>query len=94
MNLTKKQLDTIEHLAYLAFPPMRIAIVIEEDPYEFSMEIKDIQSDASRAYYKGWMQLQVEMREEMIKTAKNGSNSSLKELLDIMKVTNNLLSYE
>lgn len=91
MNLTKVQLDLIEKMAYMLFSPSLIAINLEVDELEFDECVKTPGTDARKAFYRGFIKQQSELREALIKSAMNGSNPAQQELL---KLRDKLIQYE
>ena len=94
MNLSTEQLKAIEDLAYRLISPEMVAISLELDELDFIHAIRTPGSSARNAYYKGYLQQTVEVREGIIKTAKNGSNPAQVELLKFLKDINQHLKYE
>ena len=89
MNFTTEQLKAIEDLAYRMITPELIALNIEADSYDFIEEIKDKSTDASKAFYKGYISQLIETREFIIKSAQNGSNPAQMELLKFINEMQN-----
>lgn len=94
MNLTTEQLKAIENLAYRMLTPDMVAINIGVDELDFIHDIRTPGTDARRAYYSGYLKQTIEVREGIIKTAKNGSNPAQVELLKFLKDVNQHLKYE
>ena len=94
MKLTPEQLKAIEDLAYRLIAPDMVAINIGVDEIEFIHAIRTAGTEARNAYYKGYLQQSIEVREGIIKTAKNGSNPAQVELLKFLQEINQHLKYE
>ncbi len=94
MNLSKEQLEQVELLAYRMFSPANIAVAIEVDVIDFIDEVRTRGTEAHQAFFRGYMQQQAELRESIIKAAKNGSNPAQMELLKLLKKTNQAINYE
>lgn len=85
MHLSSEQLDAIEEMAYMLFPPVMIAINIEVDETDFCSDVNIPGKQARTAYYKGLLRHQMEMRASIMKAAKNGSNPAQQQMLNLMK---------
>ena len=94
MNLKPEQLKAVEDLAYRLISPEMVAISIGVDEFDFIHAVRTPGTEARNAYYKGYLQQTVEVREGIIKTAKNGSNPAQVELLKFLKDINQHLKYE
>jgi len=73
MSIETDILKEITKLAALFLPPDRIARIIEMDAEEFKQALIDPKSEIFRAYYVGFDKADVELRESVIKIAKQGS---------------------
>lgn len=85
MNLTKEQLDMVKKLAERTLPAVLIASALEVDEVDFVDEICTPGTPARKAYFSGMMQQIIETREAVIKSARNGSNPALNELLSFIR---------
>ncbi|MGL4852748.1 MAG: hypothetical protein ACRC3Z_08920 [Phocaeicola sp.] len=94
MNLTADQLKSVEELAYRLIAPELVAINLGVDELDFIHAIRTPGTDARNAYYRGYLQQTIEVREGIIKTAKNGSNPAQVELLKFLNDVNQHLKYE
>ncbi len=94
MSLTPEQLKTIEDLAFRLVTPSLIAIAVEIDEVDFLQDLRSYGSDIRCAFYKGYLKQQIEVRESLIKAAKNGSNPAQIELLKFFKQMNQAIEYE
>ena len=83
--MNAEQLNTIEEMAYRCFTPDMIAINLEMNEFEFLELIETPNSEVRKAFYKGVIRLQTELREDVIKAAKNGSNPAIEQLTKLMK---------
>lgn len=94
MNLTTEQLKAVEDLAYRLIAPDMVAINIGVDEIDFIHAIRTPGTDVRNAYFRGYLQQTIEVREGIIKTAKNGSNPAQVELLKFLNDINRHLKYE
>ena len=85
MYLNQEQLNQIEEMAYRCFVPFLIAINLELDETEFIEAISIEGTDIRKAYYKGLIRQQMELRDALIKAAHNGSNPAQEQLMKIME---------
>jgi len=85
MYLTPEQLSQVEEMAYRCFEPFMIAINLELDEIEFIGQIFIEGTDIRKAYYKGLIRQQMELREALIIAARNGSNPAQEQLMKIME---------
>ena len=83
--MKEEQLKIIEEMAYRCFTPELIAINLELNEFEFLAMLELQNSDVRRAFYKGIIRLQTEIRESIIKAANNGSNPAQEQLLKLIK---------
>lgn len=84
MHLTEEQLKQVEEMGYRLFLPELVAINIEADEEEFMMAVEEIGSDVRKAYYKGLIRQECELRDSIIKAAHNGSNPAQEQLLKMV----------
>jgi Fic family protein len=85
MYLTPEQLNQVEEMAYRCFAPFLIAINLELDEIEFIGQIFIEGTNIRKAYFKGLIRQQMELREALIKAAHNGSNPAQEQLMKIME---------
>ncbi len=74
MNLTEEQLKGIENMASLFFSAADIAFNIEVDVDDFTELIQTKQGEAYKAYFKGWMNSEKDLRKSILESALNGSS--------------------
>lgn len=86
MHLSAEQLNMIEEMAYRLFPPVMIAINIEADELDFIEAINTPGETARNAYYKGLIRQQMELRDSIIKAAKNGSNPAQQQIISLSNI--------
>lgn len=84
MHLSEEQLRAVEEMGYRLFSPELTAINIEVDEYEFVEEIETPGTEIRKAYYKGIIRQETELREAIIKAAGNGSNPAQEQLLRLL----------
>lgn len=85
MNLSKEQLEEVERLAGLFYPPKIIASNIEVDEEDFEILIKSKTGDAYSAYIKGWLRSDFELRKSIMNSALNGSNPAQQQMCEYQK---------
>ncbi len=85
MNLRKEQIEAIEDFAYNLIPIPIIAVMIEVDELGLREAIGEYDSEARRAYYKGYGRMLMETRKSIIRSAQNGSNPAQMELLQFIR---------
>jgi hypothetical protein len=83
MFLNPEQLEQVTEMAYRYFAPPQIAINLELDETDFIEAIRIEGTDIRKAYYKGFIQQQMELRDALIKAAHNGSNPAQEQLLKL-----------
>lgn len=83
--MTTEQLEQVEQLAYRLFKPRQIAIIMELNVEDFDARCHIIELPEAKAYWKGRYQQIAELRENIIKAAKNGSNPAQEQLLAIIR---------
>lgn len=84
MHITEAQLKAIEQMGYRLFSPELIAINIEVDESDFIEAVNTPNSSARKAYYKGLIKQETELRESIIKAAGNGSNPAQEQLIKML----------
>lgn len=87
MNLSEEQLSMVEEMAGLFFSPELIAVNLElnEKDTEFFVNaviMQNLQSDITKAYFKGWLQTEIELRRAIKQSAMNGSSPSQQMMLN------------
>ena len=93
MNLTEEQLKEVEEMSYRLIPPSFIAINIEVDELDFQEAIKIPNTPVRSAFYKGHIRQMIEIRESLIKAAKNGSNPAQQELIKFLSEQQNIIKH-
>ena len=91
MNLTEEQLNEVEELAGLFFSPEEIAVNLEldQEETEYFSEAIECKSRAYfvKAYYKGRISTEIELRKAIKQSAMNGSSPSQQMMLNYLKET-------
>lgn len=83
-------LENIEQLAYRLFLPRQIAVILElEEVEDFENRCRVLSTPEAKAYHKGRYQQMTELRENIIKAAKNGSNPAQEQLLHLLQESDN-----
>ena len=94
MNLKKEQLDEVTDMAYRLITPGLIAINLGVDEDEFLQAVRTQGSDIRNAFYRGYLRQEIELRDSIIKSAKNGSNPAQMELIKYIKQMQQHVDYE
>lgn len=94
INITKDQSDAITEMAYNLIAPFMCAINIEVAEQDFIEDLRTPGAPIRNAYYIGYIRQLTELRISLIKSAHNGSNPAITELLKIIQSVQNHLSYE
>lgn len=76
MHLTEEHYSEIERMAALFFSPADIAMNLEVDPEEFSILILAGDTLESKAYAKGRLTTDMQLRAAILQSALNGSSPS------------------
>ncbi|MCQ2189681.1 MAG: hypothetical protein MJZ00_07200 [Paludibacteraceae bacterium] len=84
MVLNDDELAAVYEFAYRLFEPKEIALAMGFEVEDFCLECQIQSSPISKKFYEGRMQQVAEIREQMIKAAKNGSNPAQEMLLDML----------
>lgn len=74
MQLNKETLEKVERMGAAAFTAKEMAVVLELPPDDVKAWLNDENHALSRAYNKGLLMRQLEVRERIFKDAKNGSS--------------------
>jgi hypothetical protein len=81
MNLSEEQLSMVEEMAGLFFSPDIIAINLElneQETEEFCLLIQLNRTERPEvaAYFKGWIQTEIDLRKAIKQSSMNGSSPS------------------
>ena len=81
MSLTEEQLNEVEEMAGLFFSPGEIALNLEfseeqSEGFKLAVQTKMMDVRIVRAYFKGWLTTEVELRKAIKQSALNGSSPS------------------
>jgi hypothetical protein len=90
MNLTEEQIKEIEEMAGLFLSPEAVGINLELDENETEHFVNAVKgncagSEADKAYRRGWLSTQVELRKAIKQSALNGSSPSQQMMLNFQK---------
>ena len=85
MELTAELLDEITKVASCAYSPKQVAFILGISPGEFCELVKDEESDASIAYYKGFFSSEMSVRESVLKLARDGSSPAQSTSIELFK---------
>jgi len=78
-------INKIEELAALFFTIQEIALILDINESELRREIKKPNSDIAKAYYKGKLQTQIELRKQTLKFATKGSPQAEAAMIEFLK---------
>ena len=78
-------------MAYMLFTPEQIAINIEVDEIDFLLEIETT-SPSRTAFNRGLIRQEMELRTQIIKSAKNGSNPAQEQILKLLNTLKSSLN--
>jgi hypothetical protein len=78
-------------MAYRLISPELIAINLELEESDFTEELRNPKSEVRKAFYKGYILQLIETRDALIKSARNGSNPSIDNMLRFFHKINNVL---
>ena len=86
MHLNGEQLKEIESMASLFFSPTDIALNLEiEDSEEFCALFELREGSAYRAYQRGRLKTEAELRSAIRQAALNGSSPAQQQMISFMK---------
>lgn len=71
---TSEQLDAVTRMAAAAFSIAEIADVLERPAITIKLELNSQEGAVYKAYRKGYLSRQLELRERIFKDARNGSS--------------------
>jgi len=74
MEMTEAFILELENYASLMFTREEIAIILEVDPAELKVVLKDSDNPASRAFQRGRLKREAEVRKGIFDLALNGSS--------------------
>ena len=74
MEISNELLQEIERIAACAYEPRQTAYMLGMKPVEFEELIKDENSAAAIAYFKGYYSSELSVRESIMTLARNGSS--------------------
>lgn len=77
-------LTEVESFAKLLLNPREIAIILGLDEVEFQMEMEQEEGDYYKAYMKGFVMTEIEVRKSVIDLAKSGSGPAQNEVLKLI----------
>jgi hypothetical protein len=81
-------IELIEEYASLFFTVDEIAMLIDVDTQELRREIKSNKTDAAKAYYRGKLKTQIELRRQTLEFAKKGSPQAETAMTEYLKKQN------
>ena len=85
MNLTEEQINTIEEMAELFYSPEEIALNLEVEPEDLSVQVETKVGKIHAAYMRGWLKGDITLRQSIAKAAANGSNPAQQMMLNFQK---------
>lgn len=84
MSYTDEQLEKIEEFAQLQFLPAQIAIIIGVDESTLENEVEN-NSPAKKAFLRGQLKAEAEVRKSILDMAKRGSTPAQKQIIEIIE---------
>ncbi|MDR1554220.1 MAG: hypothetical protein LBS69_12300 [Prevotellaceae bacterium] len=84
----QSNIELIEEYASLFFTIDEIAMLLNADAQELRREIKAHKTDAAKAYYRGKLRTQIELRKQTLEFAKKGSPQAETAMIDYLKRQN------
>lgn len=85
MNLNEEQIKDIEEMAELFYSPEEIAINIEVDADDFKTQIQAKTGTSFKAYMRGYLKGDMQLRKGIAQAAANGSNPAQQMMREIQK---------
>ncbi len=85
MELTNEQLEEITKVASCAYSPRQVAFILGISPAAFSEMVRDEDSAASIAYFKGFFSSEMSVRESVLKLARDGSSPAQSTSIELFK---------
>lgn len=89
MEFNKEQLETIEALAKTFFTIHEVAVILQLDILDFKLEMKNQNSKAYLAYYKGFYEQKRELQKSIIDLALRGSSPAQAQALRFLDSASN-----
>ncbi|MDR0754186.1 MAG: hypothetical protein LBF04_02235 [Prevotellaceae bacterium] len=84
----QSNIKLIEEYASLFFTIDEISMILNINPQELRREIKANKTDAAKAYYRGKLKTQIELRKQTLEFAKKGSPQAETAMTDFLKKQN------
>jgi Zn/Cd-binding protein ZinT len=81
-------IELIEEYASLFFTIDEIAMLLDGDTQELRREIKANTTEAAKAYYRGKLKTQIELRKQTLNFARKGSPQAEAAMIDFLKKQN------
>jgi hypothetical protein len=85
MQYDEEKLKEIEEFAELQFTPDEVAVIVGIDAGEFMAEMMDERGEIAVAYNRGRLRAEAEVRQSILRLAKQGSTPAQKQILDIIE---------
>jgi hypothetical protein len=85
-------LAEVERIAAAGFTPRQVAFMLGISPTSFETMVKNEESDASIAYYKGLLTAELAVRESVMQLARSGSSPAQASSLKIFDETKRQLT--
>jgi hypothetical protein len=82
--LSEEQKKEITDLAAVFFTPKEIAVIMEWFYENVAEDMQDQESDFYKAYYKGRLQSEYDLRKSVVKLAKSGSSPAQTMAMDML----------
>lgn len=84
-KLNDEELKTLERLGENFMSKEDCAKTLELDSYDFLQELRNKNSDAHKAYYRGFLKRKLEVRESIMEVALRGSNPAQVQVLKFIE---------
>lgn len=91
MQWSDAQLKAMEEYAGLLFTPAEIAIILEVDEMDLLKDLKNKDAAAYKAFYKGILTTQVQLRATALKFALKGNQTCLDRFEALITKLNKIL---
>lgn len=83
-DITSEELAEVENLAGLFFSPREISVMMEFDADEINEHLDSRQGDFYRAFQKGRLQNEVDLRKAIMQLARAGSSPAQTMAMDLL----------
>lgn len=91
MTLTEEEIKSIEDYASWMFTPSEIAIVMQKSEVDILNELKNSDSDFYKAFYKGLLITQAQIRKTQLSFAVKGNQTCIDRFETLINKLNTIL---